>query len=143
MKLDDKRVVADFAKAIFEKRDIVIFSDGSPTRTFCYVADALVGYLKALTFGQFEYFNIGIEKPEISVKQLARIFQEKGKKVFNYKGCAVLNPPLEKEYLTHNPSRRSPDIQKARTLLRYNPSILVDEGVEKFLTFIKFTNGIL
>ena len=39
----------DLAKAIIENKNIEIFSDGSPTRTFCY-GDAIVGYLKALTY---------------------------------------------------------------------------------------------
>ena len=58
MLLNDQRVPPDFAKAILEKRDIQIFSDGTPTRTFCYIADAVLGYLKVLTYGKFDYFNI-------------------------------------------------------------------------------------
>ena len=46
MHLGDKRVPADFARAIFSNQDIEIFSDGSPTRTFCYISDAITGYLK-------------------------------------------------------------------------------------------------
>lgn len=136
MHIEDKRVPADFAKAVLRGRDIVIHSDGSPTRTFCYVADALVGYLQALTLGKFDYFNIGIEKPEISILQLAKFYQHAGKELLGYKGSITLAPSREKDYLTHNPSRRCPDIGKAQKLLDYHPSIEVKQGVERFLRFL-------
>ena len=43
MRLGDKRLPADFALAVTEGRDLIIHSDGTPTRTFCYVADAVAG----------------------------------------------------------------------------------------------------
>ena len=73
MRINDKRVVADFARAVIEGHDIEILSDGSPTRTFCYVADAVAGYMKVLLHGSYDYFNIGIAKPEVSIAQLADI----------------------------------------------------------------------
>jgi len=142
MKLDDRRVPADFAKAIFENRDIVIFSDGSPRRTFCYVADAIVGYLKALVYKKFDYFNIGIGQPEITMQELAQIYINQGRRMNKYTGTIRFNKPAEKEYLTHNPQRRSPDISKAKRLLNYHPAIDIEEGVRKFLTFIQIQKGI-
>jgi UDP-glucuronate decarboxylase len=142
MRLNDKRVPADFTKAVVENRDIVMYSDGSPTRTFCYVADAVAGYLQALTYdAKFEYFNIGIEKPEISVKELADIFIKQGQDILGYKGRAIFEKSAEKEYLTHNPSRRCPNIKKARELLNYNPSIEVSEGVGRMLEFYGTSKG--
>ena len=87
MRLDDRRLPADFAKCVLEGRDIVILSNGSPTRTFCYVADAAAGYLKCLVHGRFDYFNIGIERPEVSVRELAAIFQEAGQVICGYRGA--------------------------------------------------------
>lgn len=141
MRLNDQRVPADFAKAVLENRDIVMFSDGSPTRTFCYIADAITGYLKVLTHGKFDYFNIGIDKPEISIKELANIYAAKAKKVFGHEINAKFEVSSDKEYLTNNPSRRCPNIDKARKILDYNPSIYVEDGVEKFLEFIKTNNA--
>jgi UDP-glucuronate decarboxylase len=143
MSLDDKRVPSDFAKAVFENRDIEIYSDGSPTRTFCYVSDAIIGYLKALLYGRFDYFNIGIDKPEISIRDLASIYIKKGQEIFNYTGISKFTLSPEKEYLTHNPNRRCPSIDKAKRLLNYNPSIYVEDGVKRFLEFIKTTKGML
>lgn len=141
MKLDDRRVPADFAKNIFENKDIVILSNGSPRRTFCYISDAIVGYLKILIYGKYDYFNIGIETPEITIKELADIYQRNGRKIFDYKGRIIYNQSEDKEYLTNNPQRRCPDITKARRILNYRPTIPVDTGVGRFLQFIKESTG--
>lgn len=137
MKINDKRVPADFAKNVREGKDIVILSNGSPSRTFCYIADAMAGYLKILLHGEYDYFNIGIEKPEISIARLAEIYQEKGREIFGYEGKVEYAVSEDKDYLTNNPQRRCPDISKAKKLLGYNPEIYVEEGVARFLQFIK------
>jgi UDP-glucuronate decarboxylase len=141
MRLDDKRVPADFAKSIFENKDITIFSDGYATRTFCYVADAIVGYFKILLNGKFDIFNIGIESPEINVRQFAEIYKEQGAKYLDYTGEIKFSAPPEKEYLTHNPNRRCPIIEKAKKTLNYEPEVDVVAGVGKFLQFVKLKNG--
>lgn len=134
----DRRVPADFARAVIEGRDIEIFSDGAPTRTFCYVADAVVGYLKVLLHGRFDYFNIGMDRPEVSIRELANIYVEAAQKVFGYHGALRLAPPPDAEYLTHNPNRRCPNIQKARRILGFDPEITVHSGVERFLRFLQY-----
>lgn len=136
MKINDKRVPADFALAVKENRNIEILSNGSPTRTFCYIADAIAGYIKILVHGTYDYFNIGIEKPEISVSHLAEIYVESAKEIFGYTGKVVYAVSNDKQYLTNNPQRRCPNINKARKILGYNPQIEVDAGVRKFLKFI-------
>ena len=141
MKLDDKRVPADFAKAVYENRDIVILSDGSPTRTFCYIADSMVGYLKIMLYGKYDYFNIGIEKPEISIKQLADIYAKIGRELYGYTGEVKVGKSNDKNYLVNNPQRRCPNIYKARRLLNYIPEIFVEDGVHRFLSFIKRNGG--
>ena len=137
MKLNDKRVPADFALNVKEGKDIVILSNGSPTRTFCYIADAMAGYLKILLHGKYDYFNIGIESPEITISQLAEIYREAGKEILDYQGEVKYQVSEDKDYLTNNPQRRCPCIDKARKVLGYAPDITVEEGVRRFLTFIK------
>lgn len=137
MKLDDGRIPADLAKSVLAGEDIILFSDGTPTRTFCYITDAIVGYLKALTFGRFDFFNIGMDKPEISMHEFAKIFQARGQKILGYQGAIVLRIPKDKNYLIHNPSRRCPNIDKARNLLGFQPRIEVEQGIEKLLKFWK------
>lgn len=137
MKLNDRRVPADFAEAVRAGRDMVILSDGNPKRTFCYIADAVVGYFKALLAGNYDYYNIGIESPEITIRELAQIYQEEGKEVLGYEGNVVYDSSSDTDYLTNNPQRRCPNIQKARRNLGYNPEISVREGVRRFLEFIR------
>ena len=137
MRLDDRRVPADFARHVLNREDIVILSNGSPTRTFCYVADAAAGYLKAMLHGTYDYFNIGIEKPEISMTELAELYQDAGRRLFGYSGAVRYSVSGDRHYLTDNPQRRCPDISKARTVLGYQPEILVAEGVERLLRFWK------
>jgi len=139
MPVDDRRVVADFAGAVLANRDIVIHSDGSPTRTFCYVSDALIGYYKSLFHDRFDVFNIGIDRPEISMRELAGIYVEIGREQHSYSGRVVFESSDDREYLTNNPSRRCPDVGKARRILDYEPLILVDEGVRKYLDYLKET----
>lgn len=137
MKLNDKRVPADFAKAILENRDIVMFSDGTPTRTFCYISDAVTGYLKALLYHRFDVFNIGIDEPEISIYTLAQFYQRAGQEIFGYKGELKFETSKDINYLKDNPNRRCPDITKARNLLGYNPLVHVEDGVRYFLEYVR------
>ena len=137
MRIGDKRVPADFALNVMQGNDIVILSNGTPTRTFCYIADSVCGYLKILLHGSYDYFNIGIEKPEITIAQLAEIYQKAGRDIFGYKGQVRYATSDDKQYLTNNPQRRCPDIAKARRVLGYNPTITVEQGVARFLQFLK------
>lgn len=141
MNVNDKRLPADFAKAVIEGRDLEILSDGSPTRTFCYISDAINGYLKVLLHGKFDYFNIGMDNPELSVKQFAELFNEQGRRIFDYKANISFKVSADKEYLTDNPNRRCPDIAKARTILNYDPSVLVKDGIGRYLEFLHINNG--
>ncbi len=73
LKITDRRVLPDFARDVLAGRDIVMLSDGSPKRTFCYSADAITGYYKILVQRPAgEAYNIGIERPEISMARGSR-----------------------------------------------------------------------
>lgn len=141
MKLNDKRVPADFAKAVLSNEDIIILSDGKPTRTFCYISDSITGYLKVLLYGKFDVFNIGIDKPEISILELANIYKQKGEQLFDYTGKVIYEKSSEINYLTDNPNRRCPIIKKAQEKLHYNPEIYVEVGVERFLKYLAEAKG--
>ena len=49
LKISDRRVIPDLARDLLAGRDLVLHSDGSPRRTFCYITDAVIGYYKVLT----------------------------------------------------------------------------------------------
>ncbi|WP_333834494.1 NAD-dependent epimerase/dehydratase family protein [Rubrimonas sp.] len=134
LKITDRRVLPDFARDIFAGRDIVMLSDGAPTRTFCYIADAIVGYYRIMTRGRpGEAYNIGIEAPEISMATLADKVTEIARARFGYAGRVVRRESEESAYLVDNPNRRCPVIAKARAELGYDPSIGVDEGLTRAL----------
>jgi nucleoside-diphosphate-sugar epimerase len=134
LKISDRRALPDFARNIVNNEDIVLLSDGSPTRTFCYVADAIIGYFKILVNGKNgEAYNIGVSKPEISILELANKSIEISKELFGYQGKLVMKLSDDKEYLTDNPNRRCPVVEKARNDLRYNPTIDIDEGIKRSL----------
>jgi nucleoside-diphosphate-sugar epimerase len=132
LKITDGRVLSDFARDVLAGRDIVMLSDGSATRTFCYVADAVAGYFKVLVRGRpGEAYNIGTEEPEISVGELSKKVAALGRDLFGYQGKVVLKPSGDKDYLVDNPNRRCPVIQKARAELGFDPSVSLDEGLRR------------
>jgi nucleoside-diphosphate-sugar epimerase len=134
LKITDKRVIPDFAREIFAGRDLVMYSDGKPTRTFCYSADAITGYYKVLVRGHDgEPYNIGTESPEISMAELAQRLIATSGELFGYRGKLVHKPHPEAVYLVDNPNRRCPNIGKARTHLGYVPGVPVDEGLRRSL----------
>lgn len=134
LKITDKRVLPDFARDILSERDIVILSDGSPTRTFCYVADAIIGYFKILLRGRKGHaYNIGVEKPEITMRDLARQLAQIAHDLFGYKGKVTCQPAGDRDYLADNPNRRCPNIDKARKDLKFNPSISLEDGLKRSL----------
>jgi nucleoside-diphosphate-sugar epimerase len=138
LKITDRRAISDFARAVLTGKDIIMLSDGSPTRTFCYVADAIVGYYKILVKGRGgEAYNIGVEGPEISIAELAQRVVETGRALFDYKGDVIHRISSDKDYLVDNPMRRCPLIAKARTELSYNPGISLDEGLRRTLHWYK------
>ncbi len=134
LKITDRRVLPDLARDIFANRNLVLFSDGSPTRTFCYVADAIVGYIKALVIGKpGESYNIGTENPEISMLKFSEKLVGLASELFSYSGSVIFENSNDKNYLTDNPVRRCPSIGKARKELAYDPKISLDEGLRRTL----------
>lgn len=134
LKITDRRVIPDFARDVLSGRDIVMLSDGSPRRTFCYVTDAVIGYYKILVKGRpGEAYNIGVETPEISMAELAERVVALGRDLFGYTGKVVRQVPADRDYLVDNPNRRCPVITKARTELGYDPRVDIDEGLRRSL----------
>lgn len=135
LSINDRRVIPDFCKNIINREDIVLLSDGNPTRTFCYVADAVAGYLLMLLSDcDGEAFNIGAEEPEISMASLARELIAVAERDFGISGIKlVAGKSAEKDYLVDNPDRRRPNIKKARRLLGFNPTTNLAEGLRRIL----------
>jgi UDP-glucuronate decarboxylase len=136
LKITDGRVLPDFARNVLGGEDIVMLSDGSPTRTFCYATDAITGYYKVLVRGHDgEPYNVGIERPEISMAALAKLVSETARELFGYKGKVVLGKAAEADYLIDNPNRRCPSIAKSRAHLGFDPKVLPEEGIYRSLVW--------
>ncbi|MBI5638016.1 MAG: NAD-dependent epimerase/dehydratase family protein [Nitrospinae bacterium] len=135
LSIDDRRVIPDFCKNILNGQNIVMLSDGSPTRTFCYIADAISGYLLMLLSNHNgESFNIGIETPEISIRNMALTLLNVAERELGIGGLKLITGTSEdKNYLVDNPDRRRPSIEKARRLLGYNPKVSLGEGLRRAL----------
>ena len=128
LRLSDRRVLPDLFRDALAGQDLVMLSDGRATRTFCYVADALDGYLRILLRGRpGEAYNIGNESPEISMRDLAALVL----KVTGSVKQVIYQTSDDPHYLTDNPQRRCPVIRKAREELGYEPRVGLEEGLER------------
>ena len=128
LKITDKRVIPDFFRDVINNRDITILSDGKATRTFCYVSDTIEGYLRILLSDyNGEPFNIGTKYPDLSMSELAKHIINISGKNLNVK----YQTSSDSDYLTDNPQRRCPSIDKAKRLLGYNPKVSLEEGLRR------------
>ena len=133
MRLEDKRVVPDFAKYALQNKNIHILSDGTPTRAFCYTTDAIEGFLRALLIGKpATPYNIGNDTTETSMKELANMVAE-------IVGDVDVSFAVseDQQYLTDNPQRRLPSIERAKNDLQYNPKVTIKEGLERIINWYK------
>ncbi len=132
MNLNDKRIFPDFINNVLNNQNIKIYSSGSDKRTYCYISDAIIGYIRALLLGKAsEAYNIGNKYPEISVTNLAKKIIKNTKS--NVEIEFVKNK--DKEYLTHNPSRRCPNLNKSEKELSFFPRISLSDGIKKTFKF--------
>ena len=142
LKLTDRRVIPDLARDLLDDQDVTLLSDGRATRTFCYAADAVAGYYKVLVRGRpGEPYNIGTDEPEITMNELAERMAQIARELFGYHGQVVHRPSSDSEYLVDNPSRRCPDLTKARSELDYDPKVTLDEGLERTLLWYAENRG--
>ena len=127
MKPNDYRVIPTFVSKALSGEPLPVHDKGSQTRTFCYVTDAVSGFLKILLSEKNgEVYNIGNEKPEITVYDLAlAIAKVSPKKV------AIKKIEYPASYPAGEPQRRCPDLTKSRTMLDYNPKVDLDTGLRR------------
>jgi UDP-glucuronate decarboxylase len=142
MKITDGRVIADFFRDALAGRDLLLLSDGSPTRTFCYVSDAITGYYRVLLRGRAgEAYNIGVDSPEISMLALAETVAGLAGELFEHQVKVARGRSAETDYLVDNPNRRCPDITKARQELQYRPRMTLQEGLRRTLRWYTGNQG--
>lgn len=133
MKHNDRRVVPMFTYQAMNGQPITVHGDGAQTRTFCYITDAMTGFLKTLLIGrQGEAYNIGNEDNEIAMRDLAQVFVELSgnQATFNL----VPYPPT---YPAGEPQRRCPDLTKSRSELKYFPAVSMRAGLARFMNWCR------
>lgn len=129
VRLDDGRVFADFISDIVNNRNIIMKSDGSARRAFCYLSDAMIGFFTVLLKGTVgEAYNIGNPTAEVSILDLAEILVN----IYPQKQLQVIRDESSKSihYLKSNVSRNSPNIDKARSI-GWEPKINIIDGFKR------------
>ena len=138
----DETLNNSFCRDALDGRDLVLLSDGSPTRTFCYVSDAITGYYRALLRGRpGEAYNIGADSPEISMLKLAETVAGFANDLSDHEVKVVKGQSSETDYLVDNPNRRCPDITKAKRELQYRPRVTLEEGLKRTLLWYRGNRG--
>lgn len=126
MDINDGRVITNFIKQINRKEPLIIYGDGSQTRSFCYVDDLINGLLLLMESKEQGPINIGNPYCEFTLNSLVEEFQK------------IVNNPLQIKYIEstqNDPKQRKPDISKAKKLLNWNPSIQLEEGIKKTMLY--------
>ncbi len=126
---DDGRVISNFINQALNGEDLTIYGSGEQTRSFCFVSDQVAGLFAAMMKPGIagEVINIG-NPDEFTVKEAAHIIKEMtGSK------SKIVYKPLPKD----DPTRRKPDISKAKSLLGWEPKIRLKEGLKKTIDWFK------
>ena len=124
---DDGRVISNFMMQALRGEPLTIYGDGSQTRSFCYVNDLIEGIV--LLSQSDEHMPVNIGNPgEFTILECAQaVLEVTGSK------SEIRFGALPED----DPTRRCPDITKARTLLGWEPHITLKQGLEKTLNFFK------
>lgn len=129
MNVNDGRVVSNFIVRAIKNEDIVVYGDGIQTRSFCYVDDLISGMVKLMN-SPAEFtgpVNIG-NTGEFTILELA----QKVINLTNSKSKVVFN-----QLPQDDPVQRRPDISLAKKVLDWEPSVSLEEGLEKTISYFR------
>jgi len=131
--ISDRRVMADFIRSGLEGKPIEMLSEGLDTRSYCYVSDATVAFLKILLSSKNgEVFNVASDLEEVSIKDLAKLV---------HKICKISKPvkvrKQDAKFIKDAPNRVFPDISKLKKTFRYKPEIGIEEGLRRTIEWNK------
>lgn len=125
----DGRVVSNFIVQALRGEPITIFGDGQQTRSFCYVDDLVEGFLRTMETDRSVTGPINLGNPgEFTIRELAE-------KTITLTGSRseLTRMPLPAD----DPKQRQPDISKAKTLLGWEPTVALDEGLERTIAYFR------
>ncbi len=133
MAVDDGRVVSNFIVQALKGAPLTIYGDGSQTRSFCYVSDLIEGLIRMMETEDFTGpVNLG-NPGEFTILELAEL-------VLKLTGSRskIERRPLPED----DPVRRRPDISLARTKLGWEPTIGLEEGLERTIAYFRERLGL-
>lgn len=129
MNANDGRVVSNFVVQALRGEDITIYGDGQQTRSFQYVTDLIEGMLRMMATPDAVVGPVNIGNPgeftmlELAEKVLLKV-GGKSKLVFR---------PLPSD----DPKMRRPDITKAKELLKWEPKVSLDDGLDEIIAYFR------
>ena len=127
---NDGRVVSNFIVQALKGQDITIYGDGMQTRSFCYVDDLLDGMMAMMNHSDDMYIGpVNIGNPgEFTMWELAhKVIELTGSK------SQILQQPLPQD----DPKQRRPDITQAKSMLKWEPKIDLEQGLIKTIDYFK------
>ncbi len=125
----DGRVVSNFVMQALRGEPITIFGDGSQTRSFCYVDDMVDGFIAMMDSEEGQPGPINLGNPnEFTIKELA----EKVVKLTN-SPSKIVQHPLPQD----DPLQRKPDISLAKKLLKWEPKIQLEQGLQSTISYFR------
>lgn len=130
MRLNDGRVLPAFIGQALRGEDLTVFGDGSQTRSFCYVDDLVEGIYRLLLSDFVEPVNIG-NPDEITIGEFAE-------EIIKLTGTTqkVIYKPLPQD----DPMQRQPNIDRARSILGWEPKVSRQEGLKITYEYFKTLN---
>ncbi len=129
MAADDGRVVSNFIVQALKGQDLTVYGDGSQTRSFCYADDLVEGFMRLMNASDEVVGPINMGNPgEFTMIELAE-------KVLRLTGSAskLIHMPLPQD----DPKQRRPDITKAKQLLNWEPTIALEQGLERTIAYFR------
>jgi nucleoside-diphosphate-sugar epimerase len=121
MRVDDGRVIPNFITQALKNKSITIYGDGKQTRSFCYVEDMVDGIIKMMNSKEIGPKNLGNPK-EFTMLDTAKLIIK-----FTGSKSKLVYMPLPED----DPTKRQPDISKAREFLGWEPKVDFEMGLKK------------
>jgi len=128
---NDGRVISNFIWQALNNKPITIYGEGNQTRSFCFIDDLINGLDKLMISNIIGPINIGNDKEEYTIKDLAYIIREKINPLIKFKNYTL---PQD------DPFKRKPVIDYARKILKWEPTISLKDGLDKTIDYFKKLN---
>jgi UDP-glucuronate decarboxylase len=130
---NDGRVVSNFIMQALQGDNITLYGDGLQTRSFCYVDDLVRGIVALMETDDDVTGPVNLGNPnEFTIRQLAEKVVE-----LTGAGSELVFEPLPSD----DPMQRQPNIDQARDLLAWEPTVQLEEGLLKTIDYFSSLTG--